>query len=121
MKSSAKIKNLILFLFVFTFSPSVSLAQDISQLGGDLSTSIPGPNGLQAPSPNIATQELLDKQVTGFVPFHSQNFEADGLGPFFVNSSCGGCHFNNGKGEVRISKRSKKENAMVIKVSLPGL
>ena len=116
-----KISLFSLFLLSPLWLNSLASAQDITLQGGDLSSNIPGRNGLQAPAPNISSHELLKKQVDGFGPFHSKKSVEEGLGPFFINSSCGGCHVNNGKGNVRISRSRNKENHIVVKVSLRGL
>ena len=92
-------------------------ADDFSLLGGDLTSNVPGPAALQAPAPNLSAGELKDKQVDGFDPFHTNFNLSEGLGPFFVNRSCGGCHIENGKGRVRMSSVVRQENQMVVKVS----
>ena len=121
VKNIIKISLLSIVLISSFIITQSAMAQDITFQGGDLSSNIPGANGLQAPAPNISSQELREKQANGFGSFHGKKTEAEGLGPFFINSSCGGCHVNNGKGDVRISHRRAKENHMVVKVSLRGL
>lgn len=104
----------------FAFSGSPVIAQDITLQGGDLTTTIPGRNAIQAPAPNLPVGPVRDKQVEGFAPFHKKYRRNEGAGPLYINNSCGGCHINNGKGSVRY-KDAPRLNAIVIKVALHGL
>lgn len=108
-------------LFLVLIIPAAAFGQDITDLGGELSNSIPGANGLQVTAPNVTDQERIDKQLNGFAPFHQIFRKSQGLGPEFINSSCGGCHVNNGRGRVKIRNTDFSMNQMVVKVALEGL
>lgn len=108
--------SLLLLLSVAGAGP----AEDITELGGDLSIPRTGASVLQAPAPNLLDPARLSQQVLGFPLFHSPKTESKGLGPKFINSSCAGCHINNGKGKVEFRKARRRENTMVVKVSLEG-
>jgi CxxC motif-containing protein (DUF1111 family) len=92
-------------------------AQDITQLGGALSTTMPGHNAIQVAAPNVRDEQLRQRQLSGFFDFHSIRDRSQGLGPRFVNSSCGGCHIQNGRGPDRIGPGV---STMVVKVSVAG-
>src|SRR5690606_11186708 len=62
-----------------------------------------------------------DKQLSGFGVFHKIFSAKEGLGPLFINSSCGGCHVNNGRGPLRFPRRSLTGSTAVIKIALRGL
>lgn len=96
-------------------------AQDLTLLGGDLSTTLTGHNGLQVAAPNVTDPERYARQISGFEIFHRRNGKAEGLGPRFVNASCGGCHVQNGKGPLRFGGSGHRGSTMVVKVSVPGL
>jgi CxxC motif-containing protein (DUF1111 family) len=106
--------------FLLAFAINSAFSQDITNLGGDLTTDITGANAIQVAAPNTTSTERHERQISGFAVFHKIFAASEGLGPNFVNSSCGGCHVGNGKGPVGISTSSIKESAMVIKVSLSG-
>lgn len=104
-------------------------AQDITSLGGDFSSNIPGQNAI-AVAPDIIKGERRLLQLNGFGPFHGKNFDkSTGLGPKLINEACGGCHIRNGKGLVDGRKKSStvgfantsQGSTMVVKVSLKGL
>lgn len=97
-----------------------TFAQDISALGGTLTTDIQGHNALQVAAPNLTSSEKREKQLNGFAVFHRTLDRAEGLGPRFVNNGCASCHVQNGRGAVRISHNSEKRNSMVIKVGMRG-
>lgn len=96
-------------------------AQDITRLGGDLTTDLTGHNALQVAAPNTTSQERFERQISGFDVFHRKHTEDQGLGPRFNNSACGGCHVSNGKGPVKVRTGANQGSTVVIKVSLPGL
>ncbi|MEZ4753145.1 MAG: di-heme oxidoredictase family protein [Bdellovibrionota bacterium] len=121
MKNLNELYKLISTFLVLTSFAGLVLAEDFTNLGGELTNNIPGANGLQVTAPNVTDSELIEKQLTGFIPFHRLTTKSEGLGPDFINSSCGGCHSGNGKGFVGISSKSKNENSMVVKVSLRGV
>lgn len=93
---------------------------DITSLGGDLSSSLPGRAAIQVVAPNVPEGERRDKQLLGFGTFHRIVSAAEGLGPRFNNDACGGCHVENGKGHVKISRSILTRSSMVVKVALPG-
>lgn len=95
-------------------------AHNIERLGGSLTVPITGSASLQSPAPNLFDRERLDEQVLGFSIFHRQVTPEEGVGPHFINSSCGGCHINNGKGKAELRRGRFRENTMVVKVSLDG-
>lgn len=101
--------------------PLESYSQDFTQLGGALTTTTPGRNALQVFAPNVTSEERKAVQLSGFAPFHTRITKKQGLGPRFINSSCAGCHVQNGKGRTKLSSNPERLNGMVIKVSLPGL
>lgn len=96
---------------------AVANAQDITQLGGDLSTGMPGHNAIQVAAPNVNDEQLRQLQISGFFDFHQLVDKTQGLGPRFVNNSCGGCHVQNGRGPLRFGLGV---SSMVVKVSEPG-
>ncbi|RIK99759.1 MAG: hypothetical protein DCC75_14270 [Proteobacteria bacterium] len=96
------------------------MAEDFTKLGGDLTSFFDGRFALQLPAPNVVDEERRNLMLTGFSIFHARFTQAQGLGPQVVNNSCGGCHVNNGRGSVKISRSPYRFNAMVIKVGLPG-
>lgn len=96
-------------------------AQDITRLGGDLTTELTGHNALQVAAPNTSSYERYTRQISGFEVFHRQRTEASGAGPRLINASCGGCHVDNGKGPLKFRTGANKGSTMVVKVSLPGL
>lgn len=117
-------RSLRLFLFfvylcLVTFCPAV--AEELTLLGGDLSSDLPGRHAIQAGAPNVTDPERIFAQASGFPLFHRRTTSAQGLGPFFNNNSCGGCHVNNGKGPATFSSSNTRGSSMVLKVKLPGL
>ncbi|MCO6432660.1 MAG: thiol oxidoreductase [Deltaproteobacteria bacterium] len=93
-------------------------AEDYTQLGGKMTSYLPGPAALQVFAPNVVSKANQDLQLSGFAPFHHIMSREEGLGPRFVNSSCGGCHIENGRGPLRFDRaRALKGGAMVIKVT----
>ena len=98
-------------------------AQDLTNLGGELSTDLTGHNAIQVVAPNVTDEIRRTKQLTGFSVFHRIVTREQGLGSRFVNASCGGCHLQNGKGSLSFNGRNNAldlGSSMVIKVSLKG-
>lgn len=93
---------------------------DIRRLAGDLSSTILPPNTIQVAAPNVTDRERFEKQLSGFEIFHTDRRKEEGLGPHFVNRSCGSCHVNNGKGPTRFSRGVTQGSTMIVKVSLRG-
>lgn len=104
-----------------TLLPHHAVAQDISLLGGALSNDLQDQNAIQAPAPNITEPSRRQQQAEGFIVFHHVNTAEEGLGPRFINRSCGGCHINNGKGEPSFSRSSNPGSMAVVKVKRAGL
>ncbi|MCB0354557.1 MAG: hypothetical protein KDD64_13570 [Bdellovibrionales bacterium] len=111
---------LLALSLALTFGLSCCFAQDITALGGELSNSIPGHNGIQVAAPNVTDTGRRATQLLGFETFHRNFKKSEGLGPNFINDACGGCHIQNGKGPVRLRGARLKMNTMVIKVALEG-
>ncbi len=95
-------------------------AQDLTSIGGDLTSDLIGKNSIQVGAPNIQTIERRTLQGSGFGVFHGNFNKKLGLGPTFINSSCNGCHLNNGRGPIG-SFAPDRRTTMVIKVSRPKL
>ena len=95
-----------------------AVAQDVTQLGGDLTTDLPGRFALQLPAPNISSEASRIRQLSGFAVFHKLFQRSDGLGPSFVNRSCGGCHVENGRGPTSFPRGKFEGSPMMIKVAL---
>lgn len=119
-------KNLFLLGFLIFHGLSLAqnlCAQDITQLGGTMTTDIaPQKLAVQLPSPNISSQELFDIHLLGFGEFHKdftyvKEAGKKVLGPLFNHNSCGGCHVENGKGKISFGPHA---SALLIKVSFPG-
>ena len=119
----------ILEIEVRAFLPLVALllvlpvcgarAEDLTKLGGEMTSNFTGRNAIQLPAPNVTDQTRFDEQISGFSIFHKVFSKEEGVGPSFVNASCGGCHVNNGRGPIRFT-RSFDGNTMVVKVGLRG-
>lgn len=102
----------------------VSSAQDITNLGGDLTSSAPIQVALQLSAPNLGSSELTVQHLAGHSVFHtSQEFTVKNdrrvIGPHFNNTFCGGCHINDGRGEISFAKKVPG-SGMLIKVSRRG-
>jgi CxxC motif-containing protein (DUF1111 family) len=118
-------KSLILIALSLTCShlPSPLRADDITELGGELTAepALSGPAVIQVNAPNV-TGDRKQQQLAGFATFHRLFTKQAGLGPRFINSSCSGCHVNNGRGPLRVGRTNKaKGSTVVIKVSKRGL
>ncbi|MEX0595823.1 MAG: di-heme oxidoredictase family protein, partial [Candidatus Paceibacterota bacterium] len=109
-----------MFIFTCILGTSIANAQDLSAIGGDLTSDFIGKNAIQLKAPNVISQERWNLQASGFGVFHGVFIKKTGLGPNFINSSCGGCHLNNGRGPIGSFERDKR-TTMVIKVSRPRL
>ncbi len=96
--------------------PASLAAQDYTRLGGDLTSDRPGPSAVQVFAPNVTSAERRALQLSGFAPFHNIMQEVEGLGPRFVNSSCGGCHVQNGRGPIDFGRSSFGGGSIVVKV-----
>ena len=100
-------------------------AQDITDLGGDLSSQDFSFNALQLPAPNISSRERFEEHLSTHRTFHkSFNNPSKGgsfkLGPRFNHVSCGGCHVNVGRGQVKFARRFDEGSSLLLKVSLKG-
>ena len=115
------IRITVYFAYCIVLGGLPAYTQDITNLGGDLTTTIPGANALQVNAPNVIDPVRRQQQLDGFEPFHQIFTKQEGLGPNFVHVSCGKCHVQNGRGRVKIVDKRRRREAMVIKVSLQGL
>ena len=95
-------------------------AEDYTNLGGALSTDLPGRFAIQLPAPNVSEGPRRDAMLAGFSVFHNIFTKGEGAGPFVVNNSCGGCHVENGRGPVKLTKSNLVLSSAVIKVALAG-
>jgi CxxC motif-containing protein (DUF1111 family) len=109
------------FSFLLVADASPCSAEDVTRLGGDLSSTLPGRNAIQVGAPNVLDRERFERQLSGFPVFHSLRTKTDGLGPEFNSNSCGNCHVNNGRGPAKFGRSLSMGSSMVVKVSLPGL
>lgn len=96
-------------------------SEDLTDLGGALSTDLPGRHAIQATAPNVTDSAKVTAQTSGFPLFHRITTRKDGLGPSFANASCAGCHINNGKGPATFGVPSRHGSSMVVKVRPRGL
>lgn len=101
--------------------PRPVVGQDITNQGGDLTTTIQGHNAIQLAAPNTTTPERRAKQISGFEVFHRSVTTDQGLGPRFINNSCAGCHVQNGRGPIRLNSVLLGGSAVIVKVALRGL
>lgn len=120
MKKIAFIQRCV-FAFLVAIAPSYSHAQDLLNIGGDLTSDLPGRSAIQVNAPNVTDESRRILQLQGFGVFHGLFDKKSGLGPIFNNSSCKGCHVDNGRGPARISRSQSVGSTMVVKVSLLGL
>ncbi len=116
---AARLCPIIIVLVLIFGSTTKARAIDITQLGGELTSSFTDRNAIQLTAPNVATEELSINQLTGFGVFHKVVNKPDGLGPRFNHASCSSCHVNNGRGKVRL-KNNSHASTMVVKVSKKG-
>ena len=93
------------------------LAQDITRLGGEMTSDLPGRAAIQVNAPNVTDEDRRIKQIQGFSIFHGIFTQRVGLGNLFNNTACSGCHINNGRGQVKFSQASDQSRA-IVKVSL---
>ncbi len=96
-------------------------AQDLTKLGGDLSSDLPDQNAIQAVAPNVTSVERRRQQSDGFPIFHRMTTAAEGLGPRYINRSCAGCHIDNGKGPPKFSRTNNPGSRAVVKIKDAGL
>ncbi len=101
--------------------PNPELFTDLTKLGGDLTSDFSGRAAIQVNAPNVTDESRRIKQLNGFGLFHSSFIPSTGLGPHFVNSSCAGCHIENGKGPLKFTKSKNSQSTLILKTSLKGL
>ncbi len=118
---SVLIASVLAVLAGIGYPALVAVDDDIANLGGELSTDLPNRHAIQVPAPNVTDPTRVNQQVSGFPLFHRITTKSDGLGPRYINNSCGGCHVNNGKGPAVLSKAAKNGSAMVVKLKRKGL
>lgn len=99
----------------------VCRAEDLTNLGGALSTDLAGRHAIQASAPNVVGESRIAEQAAGFPLFHRTTTTREGLGPTFINNSCAGCHVNNGRGPTVFGSPSRGGSSMVVKIKAPGL
>lgn len=109
------------FILVYGICSSIASAQDFSRLGGDLTSNFAGRFVLQLPASNVTDQARFQTMLDGFSVFHAIFTAKEGIGPFFVNNSCGGCHVENGRGPLTLGRSRGGLSALVVKVSLRGI
>ena len=108
------IKNILLILLLIL--ANIVNAEDINDIGGDLTRrDIPGKNAIQVNAPNVVDPRRT-QQAEGFGVFHKNFTRKEGLGPKFINPSCGGCHINNGKSPMA-NFSSITRSTMVVRIS----
>ncbi len=102
-----------------------ALAQDITRLGGDLTSDLPTNVAIELPAPNVTNEARFLLHIEGHTPFH-QTFDLTKdeqgrliVGPSFNHNSCGGCHLRDGKGKVKLVS-SADVSTMLVRVSLRG-
>ena len=103
-----------------TLLPQNAHSETSARLGGDLTSDLPFPLALQVAAPNVTAPERRELQASGFAPFHRLRTQEEGLGPLFVNNSCGGCHVNNGRGPANVSRSPALPSQMVVKLRIRG-
>ena len=115
-----KINTNFVFLVIQILVLSDAWSQDITKQGGDLTNfSFPLDILLEIPAPNVTDSERFDKHLSGHGDFHNA-FNDDVVGPKFNHNSCGGCHFKDGRGQIKFSKNATG-SPMLVKVSMRGL
>ncbi len=119
------IRVLLSVLIVLAIAPLNAGAQDLSRLGGDLTSDMPLFAALELPAPNITSHERFLDHIAGHSDFHGsfEFFKKNGqsvLGPLFNHNACGACHVKDGRGALNF-RRSPEGSAMLIKVALKGL
>lgn len=105
----------VVALFLITSS---ALSQDFSLLGGDLTSDLLGRHAIQVSAPNVTSEERRTLQLSGFTPFHQIFSKEEGVGPRFTNSSCAGCHVENGKGFLDVRASNITGSSAVIKIGM---
>jgi CxxC motif-containing protein (DUF1111 family) len=111
-----------LFLETILLVPFSSLAEDLSQEGGDASISDQSSRAYDHLLANANESSVQDQHDIGKIGF-DRNFahtRINGrlrLGPQFNNVSCIGCHTNNGRGTPNFGSKASQS---VVKISLPA-
>jgi CxxC motif-containing protein (DUF1111 family) len=90
--------------------------------GGATTVFITGSSAFRSPAPNLGAGSL-EKPLDGDRQFEQTFVTAPavqnpGLGPFFNNTSCAGCHPGDGRG--RPPEAGEELSAMLIRISSPG-
>ncbi|MBX7143357.1 MAG: thiol oxidoreductase [Oligoflexia bacterium] len=92
-------------------------AIDVSALGGNMTSDLPGRHALQVPANYVTDPDRRALQISGFADFHKAFTKSEGVGPKFVNSSCGGCHVENARGPVKFSNHGSFGKTIVVQIS----
>ena len=110
-------------LLPICFSGELVAAEDLTNLGGSFTATLPGRHAIQVAAPFVTNVDHRTKQLLGFSLFHRVVGADQGLGPRFNNASCAGCHINNGRGRVGFKQHFStlsSGNGMVVRVALKG-
>lgn len=108
--------------FSLVLGSEILSAQDISRLGGALTSELPGRHAIQVAAPNVTARDRFELQTSGFSIFHKRVSQKEGLGPYFNNRSCGGCHVDNGRGPLRLSSEERGGSTFIVKLQpRPGV
>jgi CxxC motif-containing protein (DUF1111 family) len=122
-----EIMNPNLFVPLVLLSSFAQAADDPlgEMVGGETTVYATGRNAFSFPAAN-----LTDAEQTRFVignSFFKRNWvqapastkARDGLGPHFIARSCGGCHFNDGRGAP--PKGNEQPVGLLMRLSVPGI
>lgn len=94
-------------------------------LGGTASVKAEGKNAFGYPIPQLKGEKELKFHAgnslfrNAWVTAPASTTARDGLGPFFNASSCGACHFKDGRGRPP-AYDGEKETGFLIRLSVPG-
>ena len=115
------VRSGLLLLVLVGTGIAACAAEDLTNLGGALSTDLEGRNAIQVSAPNVTELARVAEQAAGFPVFHRTAGVAEGLGPKFANNSCAGCHIDNGRGPTTFGVPSRGGSSMIVKVKARGL
>jgi CxxC motif-containing protein (DUF1111 family) len=116
----------LVLLSSFAQAADVQLGVNVEEkVGGETTVYATGRNAF-----SFAAANLTDAEQTRFVignSFFKRNWvqapastkARDGLGPHFIARSCGGCHFNDGRGAP--PEVGEQPVGLLLRLSIPGL
>jgi CxxC motif-containing protein (DUF1111 family) len=119
-------KSLVSLVLFSTFAQAAPTDDPLGEkVGGDTTVYATGRNAFSFPAAN-----LTDPEQTRFVignSFFKRNWvqapastkARDGLGPHFIARSCGGCHFNDGRGAP--PEAGEQPVGLLLRLSIPGV